>query len=141
MGVARLIFQPHPPNFANLYNFYICTNDIIMIFFIHLLVSNGKRIIIKYRRYMGTRKYSDFYKKVYVYKNNFFYRHFLSCMLKICIKNQIKILYTCYKHNKDEMKFRHEIHKIKKEHDLTHFSENPPALQTQKTLLSTVSTS
>ena len=32
MGMASLIFDPHPPNFANLHNFLRCTNDIIMTF-------------------------------------------------------------------------------------------------------------
>ena len=32
MGVAGLIFEPHPPNFENQYNFWRCLNDIKMIF-------------------------------------------------------------------------------------------------------------
>ena len=32
MGVASLVFDPHPPNFANLHNFLRCTNDITMTF-------------------------------------------------------------------------------------------------------------
>ena len=32
MGVAGLIFEPHPPNFQNQYNFFRCTNDVTMIF-------------------------------------------------------------------------------------------------------------
>ena len=28
MGVAGLIFEPHPPNFENLYNFYRCSSDV-----------------------------------------------------------------------------------------------------------------
>ena len=32
MGMTSLIFDPHPPNFANLHNFLRCTNDIIMTF-------------------------------------------------------------------------------------------------------------
>ena len=27
MGVAGLIFEPHPPNFENQYNFWRCSND------------------------------------------------------------------------------------------------------------------
>ena len=27
MGVAGLVFEPHPPNFENLYNFQRCSND------------------------------------------------------------------------------------------------------------------
>ena len=32
MGVAGLIFEPHPPYFANQYNFWRCANDVSMIF-------------------------------------------------------------------------------------------------------------
>ena len=32
MGVAGLIFEPHPPNFENQYNFWGCSNDAKMIF-------------------------------------------------------------------------------------------------------------
>ena len=32
MGVAGLIFEPHPPNFENQYNFWRCSNDAKMIF-------------------------------------------------------------------------------------------------------------
>jgi hypothetical protein len=32
MGVAGLIFEPHPSNFENLYNFLRCSNDVQMIF-------------------------------------------------------------------------------------------------------------
>ena len=32
MGMAGLVFEPHPPNFQNQYNFFRCTNDITMIF-------------------------------------------------------------------------------------------------------------
>ena len=32
MGMAGLIFEPHPPNFENQYNFWRCSNDAIMIF-------------------------------------------------------------------------------------------------------------
>ena len=32
MGVADVIFEPHPPNFENLYNFWRCSNDAKMIF-------------------------------------------------------------------------------------------------------------
>ena len=32
MGVASLIFEPHPPNFANQYNFFRWTNDVTMVF-------------------------------------------------------------------------------------------------------------
>ena len=32
MGVAGLIFEPHPPNFENQYNFWKCSNDAKMIF-------------------------------------------------------------------------------------------------------------
>ena len=32
MGVAGFIFDPHPTNFENLYNFERCSNDIKMIF-------------------------------------------------------------------------------------------------------------
>ena len=35
MGVASLVFDPHPPNFTNLHNFSRCTNDITMTF-LHL---------------------------------------------------------------------------------------------------------
>ena len=39
MGVAGPIFEPHPPNFENQYNFLRCSNDNNMIF---LLVSDFK---------------------------------------------------------------------------------------------------
>ena len=61
--MASLIFETGPPYFPDQCNFWRCTNDIIMIFFIHLLVSNGKRIIIKYRRYMGLESIVTFIKK------------------------------------------------------------------------------
>ena len=32
MGMASLMFDSHPPNFENLYNFYRCSNDVKMIF-------------------------------------------------------------------------------------------------------------
>ena len=32
MGVAGIIFEPHPPNFENLYNFWRCLNGIKIIF-------------------------------------------------------------------------------------------------------------
>ena len=32
MGMAGLIFEPHPPNFENQYNFWRCSNDAKMIF-------------------------------------------------------------------------------------------------------------
>ena len=32
MGVVGLIFEPHPPNFENQYNFLRCSNDAKMIF-------------------------------------------------------------------------------------------------------------
>ena len=28
MGVAGLMFKPHPPDFENLYNFKRCSNDV-----------------------------------------------------------------------------------------------------------------
>ena len=28
MGVAGLMFEPHPPDFENLYNFKRCSNDV-----------------------------------------------------------------------------------------------------------------
>ena len=31
MGVAGLIFEPHPPNFQNQYNFWRFSNDVKMI--------------------------------------------------------------------------------------------------------------
>jgi hypothetical protein len=38
MGVEGVIFESHPPNFENLYNFLRCSND----FLISLLVSDFK---------------------------------------------------------------------------------------------------
>jgi hypothetical protein len=32
MGVEGVIFESHPPNFENLYNFLRCSNDVKMIF-------------------------------------------------------------------------------------------------------------
>jgi hypothetical protein len=32
MGVEGVIFEPHPPNFENLYNFQRYSNDITMIY-------------------------------------------------------------------------------------------------------------
>ena len=45
MGVAGLIFEPHPPNFANQYNFWRCSKDVQMIFLISLLVSYFQRSV------------------------------------------------------------------------------------------------
>jgi hypothetical protein len=39
MGMAGLIFEPHPPNFENQYNFLRCLNDAKMIL-TSLLVSD-----------------------------------------------------------------------------------------------------
>ena len=36
MGVSGLIFEPHFPNFENQYNFWRCSNDVHMIFFLFL---------------------------------------------------------------------------------------------------------
>ena len=38
--LAGLIFEPHPPNFENQYNFWRCLNGIVIIFLISLLVSD-----------------------------------------------------------------------------------------------------
>ena len=32
MGVAGLIFEPHPPDFKNPYNFWKCSNEVEVIF-------------------------------------------------------------------------------------------------------------
>ena len=45
MGVADLIFEPHPPNFGNQYNFWRCSNDVKMIFLISLLFSDFQRLV------------------------------------------------------------------------------------------------
>ena len=43
MGVAGLIFEPHPPNLENLHNFERCSNDVKTFFLISLLVSDIKK--------------------------------------------------------------------------------------------------
>ena len=42
MGVEGVIFESHPPNFENLYNFLRCSNDVKNDFLISLLVSDFK---------------------------------------------------------------------------------------------------
>ena len=49
MGMAGLMFEPHPPNFENLYNFSRCSNEFKPFFlYIHWF-----QILKKWKRVLG----------------------------------------------------------------------------------------